>query len=193
MILSISILWQTVINVCTRWWKIRVNLWLRNGSSLFLPSYRSFLNLIEETETHIGILLFFLGLLLLLLLLGSGGGTSSGGGRGSGGSGGGTTTRVGDQVVEVLASEGTSEDAGPVGLEGDAGGVEESGDLVGLGRFRGWSRLDLENMMIKSWERDEILVKKRSQIYKRWIGIRIGLCWSPSQKIMRKWWKMKIK
>merc|ERR1719419_916683 len=88
--------------------------------------------LVEQTEAHV--LIGLLGLFLLLLLLGSSGSVSSVGSGGSTTSGGGGTGRgshVSHQVLDVHALQGLGEQAGPVGLNADAGCLQDGGQLVG--------------------------------------------------------------
>ena len=88
--------------------------------------------LVEESESHVVVLL--LGLLLLLLFLGgvaAGRGVTAGGGSGRGG-GPNAGADVGDQLLDVAALQGLGEEAGPVGLHLDLGGLQEGVDLLTL-------------------------------------------------------------
>ena len=92
---------------------------------------------VKETESHVVVLL--LGLLLLLLLLGllGGGSRSAGGGRAGRGGSAGARADVGDELLDVDALERLGEEAGPVRLHLDLGGLEDGADLVTLGRESG--------------------------------------------------------
>ena len=89
-------------------------------------------SLVKETESHVVVLL--LGLFLLLLLLGLGGGGVASGGGGTSGSGGGTNSgsNVGDELLDVGGLKSLGEEAGPEGLDGDAGGLQDGLDLLTL-------------------------------------------------------------
>jgi len=97
-------------------------------------SRRSLEDLVEQTEAHVVVGLVGLLLLLLFLLLGLGGWSSGGGSGGSTSSRGGTDSGsdVGDQVLDVDALQGLGEEAGPVGLHLDVGGLQDGVDLLAL-------------------------------------------------------------
>lgn len=87
---------------------------------------------VEETESHVVVA----GLLLLLLLgrgLASGCGGFRGGGRGCG-SGADAGRDVGDELLDVAALQGLGEEAGPVRLHLQLGGLEKGRDLLSLKR-----------------------------------------------------------
>ena len=88
--------------------------------------------LVEQAESHVVVRL--LGLFLLGLLLGGGRGSTSGSGGGGGGrsSAGGTDSGsdVGEEVLDVDALESLGEEAGPVGLHVDLGGLQDGLNLL---------------------------------------------------------------
>ncbi len=83
--------------------------------------------LVEEGESHVVV-----GLLLGLRLLLLGGGGSSGGGTSGSGSWGGSSSDVGDQVLNGLLLQELGEEWRPVGLDVDAGGLDDGVDLISL-------------------------------------------------------------
>lgn len=90
------------------------------------------LNLVEETESHVVILLLGLFLLGLLLCLSGGSGVTGSGCGGSSGARADSGTDVGDQLLNVAALEGLGEQAGPVGLNIDLGGLQDGLNLLTL-------------------------------------------------------------
>jgi hypothetical protein len=87
--------------------------------------------LVKESESHVVVLLL-LWLLLLLLLLALLLVFSGGGGLGGCGGSRCGSANVGDQLLDVAALEGLGEEAGPVRLNLDLGGLQEGGDLLTL-------------------------------------------------------------
>ena len=92
--------------------------------------------LVEQAESHVVVRL--LGLFLLGLLLGGGRGSTSGSGGGGRSSAGGTDSGsdVGEEVLDVDALESLGEEAGPVGLHVDLGGLQDGLDLLTLQELR---------------------------------------------------------
>ena len=92
-------------------------------------------NLVEKTKAHvvIGLLFGFL-LLFFLLFLSSRGSGSTSGSSSSGGSRADSRSNVGDEVLDVAAFQALGKEAGPEGLNIDAGGLQDGGDFLGLKR-----------------------------------------------------------
>lgn len=88
--------------------------------------------LIEETEAHVIVRSLWVLLLLFLLSFSRGGGGCCWCGSCSSWGGSGAWTDVADQVLDVDAFESLGEEAGPVWLNINVGGLQESCDFLAL-------------------------------------------------------------